>query len=970
MRSSPRLGDCLADLEARLQAAVGDAYRIEKELGGGGMSRVFLATEASLHRQVVIKLLPPELASEVSEARFKQEIELAAHLQHPNILPVLTAGARDDLLFYVMPFVSGESLRHRLTREGKLPVADAVRILHEVADALAHAHAEGVIHRDIKPENILLEGGHAVLTDFGVARALAESRSGGRLTDTGLALGTPGYMSPEQAAGERHVDARADVYALAVVGYEMLAGFPPFAGPTARAVIAAHLTATPKPLTDARPETPAAVANAVARALAKDPSARLRTAAEFRDAIGAAAAPSAVRRVGWRRRYAVGAAALVVGSVVAILLRGSGPTAGLDPNVVAVAPFDVLDPKLELWREGLVDLLSRSLDGAGPLRTVPPTVTIRRWAGRADPAAASELGRRTGAGLVVFGTVTAEGRDTVRVAATAMETRPSRVLAELQQRDATDHLDRLVDSLTVALLRRIGGPAASSMARFGSVGTTSLPALKAFLQGEQYFRRTAWDSALVAYRHAVQPDSTFALAWHRMGEVVGWRVIGGDSLSRVYGLRAAALNRGLAPRDSLLILADSLMEALFTGSEDTAWRAHHARLFATLNEAARRYPEDAEVWYELGDASVHFRLVGRTTAKQKLQFFDRAIALDSSMGRTYIHPIEIALGVGDLDRARRYLDSYLALSPTDAEGAGMRLVDAVLRSKLGVAGIIDTASADVLFKAWLALSNWPDSNETAVRLGKALVASRHSVVPLYNSPQFRNLFLALALGTRGRLREAYSVAAQAGLTGLTGGLAPLGGVPPESARATYRTWLKDPPLRESGNAVPYGFNALVFSALPWWAAARDTASLAAFARVMDSLARSSNAGTRLWLQYGSGSARAYAALAHYDSAEALRRFVALPDTVCPCTYDQIVTTELLAARGKYHEAAAIFDRQMGFPGLWNLQRARIFERVGRREEALRDYAYVAELWRHADPELQPYVAEARAALTRLSGEPR
>src|SRR5438093_5549224 len=193
MELSHDLSYNLSDLQPRLQAALGDTYRIEKELGGGGMSRLFLATEASLHRQVVIKLLPPEFTSEVSAARFKQEIEVAAHLQHTNILPVLTAGAKDDLLFYVMPFVSGESLRHRLTREGKLPVADAVRILHEIADALAHAHAEGVIHRDIKPENILLLGSHAVLTDFGVARALAEARSGGRLTEVGISVGTPAY---------------------------------------------------------------------------------------------------------------------------------------------------------------------------------------------------------------------------------------------------------------------------------------------------------------------------------------------------------------------------------------------------------------------------------------------------------------------------------------------------------------------------------------------------------------------------------------------------------------------------------------------------------------------------------------------------------------------------------------------------------------------------------------------------------
>src|SRR5438445_12157839 len=186
MSPSPYRSLHLAELLQRLQSALGDAYTVERELGGGGMSRLFLATEASLLRQVVIKLLPPEFASEVSAARFKQEIEVAAHLQHPNILPVLAAGAKDDLLFYVMPFVSGESLRHRLTREGKLPVADAVRVLYEIADALAYAHAEGAIHRDIKPENILLLGAHAALTDFGVARALAESRSGWRLTDTGL----------------------------------------------------------------------------------------------------------------------------------------------------------------------------------------------------------------------------------------------------------------------------------------------------------------------------------------------------------------------------------------------------------------------------------------------------------------------------------------------------------------------------------------------------------------------------------------------------------------------------------------------------------------------------------------------------------------------------------------------------------------------------------------------------------------
>src|SRR3989441_2617762 len=513
----------MGDLLARLQAALGDTYRIEKELGGGGMSRLFLATEASLHRQVVIKLLPPEFTSEVSAARFKQEIELAAHLQHPNILPVLTAGAKDDLLFYVMPFVPGESLRHRLTREGRRPVADAVGILPGIADALAQAHAEGVIHRDIKPENILLLGSHAVLTDFGVARALAESRSGGRLTDTGLALGTPGYMSPEQAAGERHIDARADVYALAVVGYETAAGSPPFAGPTAQAVIAAHLTATPKPLTDARPDTPPEVANAIARALAKDPNARLRTAAEFRDAIGAAHPGAARRPISKRVRVAAAVTGAIVLAAVAVLALRPRARPALDPNLVAVAPFDVLDPKLELWHEGLVDVLSRNLDGAGPLRTVSPTVVVRRWSGRADPTSAEELGRRTGARLTVFGNIVGAGLDTVRISASILDAASGNVVAQVERRDLTARMDRLADSLTVALLRELGQTRPIAAVRLSSFGSTNLSALREFLQGEQFYRRLALESALVHYRRAIGADSTVAPALRRVSQVLWWR---------------------------------------------------------------------------------------------------------------------------------------------------------------------------------------------------------------------------------------------------------------------------------------------------------------------------------------------------------------------------------------------------------------------------------------------------------------
>src|SRR5450432_420605 len=213
-RIQPAGRPLLLTLQDQLQVALGDSYSVERELPRGGMSRLFLATERALNRQVVVKLLPPELASELSAQRFQREMLLTAKLQHPHILPVLSAGARGVFLYYIMPYVRGESLRLRFEREGRLPIVESIRLLREIAEALAAAHAEGVVHRDVKPENVLLEHGHALLADFGIACARLEAMEGERLTGTGLGLGTPGYMAPEQLAGGRDVDGRADIYAL------------------------------------------------------------------------------------------------------------------------------------------------------------------------------------------------------------------------------------------------------------------------------------------------------------------------------------------------------------------------------------------------------------------------------------------------------------------------------------------------------------------------------------------------------------------------------------------------------------------------------------------------------------------------------------------------------------------------------------------------------------------------------------
>ncbi|MBI3981431.1 MAG: serine/threonine protein kinase, partial [Gemmatimonadetes bacterium] len=281
-----------SDLQSRLQAAAGDAYRIEKELGGGGMSRVFLAEEVRLGRKVVIKVLPPEMSAGVNVERFEREIQLAANLQHPHIVPLLTAGASGDLLYYVMPFIKGESLRAKLAREGELPIGEAVRILREVADALAYAHAEGVVHRDIKPDNVLLSGQHAVVTDFGVAKAVSASTGESSLTSLGVALGTPAYMAPEQAVADPNVDHRADIYALGALAYEMLTGRPPFTGPNPQAVLSAHVTEAATPVTKHRDTVPPALNEVIMRCLAKKAADRWQKAEDLRAQFEAMATPT------------------------------------------------------------------------------------------------------------------------------------------------------------------------------------------------------------------------------------------------------------------------------------------------------------------------------------------------------------------------------------------------------------------------------------------------------------------------------------------------------------------------------------------------------------------------------------------------------------------------------------------------------------------------------------------------------
>jgi eukaryotic-like serine/threonine-protein kinase len=321
----------VSDHSDRLTIALADRYRIERELGAGGMATVYLAEDLKHHRKVALKVLKPELAYALGPERFLREIETTANLRHPHILPLYDSGAAGgaagregvDLrpyLYYVMPFVEGESLRDRLDREKQLPLEDALRIAREVADALSYAHGHGIVHRDIKPENILLENGHALVADFGIARALSGAGTD-RLTETGLAVGTPSYMSPEQAAGERDVDGRSDLYALGCVLYEMLAGQPPFTGPTVESIVRQHLTAPPPPITQLRPAVPASVTAAVERALAKNPADRFSPVGQFAEALSAPQSLPSPAGGPFPRRWQVvaGLAALSILTVAVVL---------------------------------------------------------------------------------------------------------------------------------------------------------------------------------------------------------------------------------------------------------------------------------------------------------------------------------------------------------------------------------------------------------------------------------------------------------------------------------------------------------------------------------------------------------------------------------------------------------------------------------------------------------------------------
>jgi eukaryotic-like serine/threonine-protein kinase len=567
----------VAELKDRLQAALGDAYRIEGELGGGGMSRVFVAEEVALGRKVVVKVLPPEMGAGVNAERFRREIQLAASLQHPHIVPLLHAGQNADLVWYTMPLIGGESLRAKLAREGELPVSEAVRILRDVADALSHAHKAGVVHRDIKPDNVMISGRHAVVTDFGVAKAVSAASGGSNLTSLGVALGTPAYMAPEQAAADPHVDHRADLYALGALAYEMLSGRPPFIGTNPQQVLAAQVTQTPEPVTQHRAAVPPALAALVMRCLEKHPADRWQSAAEVHQQLEAAATPSggmtptgeglavssgteaAIRR-GHPARVAAmfgGAAAAVLG-VVYLLVRQLGL-----PDWVFGGAVILLAAGLPIMvTTGLIERRRAIARTSGRMASVP-TGGLHGWltwrrALTGGGVAFGVLGIGTAVymamrllGIGPIGTLVASG---------VLETRDRLIVADFENRTADSALGasvteafridlaqsrvvRVMDRTAVAAtLRLMNGNPASGLAFPLARDVAEREGLKAIVAGEigplgsgyvltARLVSTADGSALVALRETAGDDSGIIGAVDRLSKSLRERI--GESLKDI-----------------------------------------------------------------------------------------------------------------------------------------------------------------------------------------------------------------------------------------------------------------------------------------------------------------------------------------------------------------------------------------------------------------------------------------------------
>jgi len=1049
----------MAELSDRLHAALGDNYHILRELGGGGMSRVFLAEEARLGRRVVIKVLPPDMAAGVNADRFEREIQLAASLQHPHIVQLLTAGATPDLLYYVMPFIEGESLRARLAREGALPMAEVLRILSDVVDALAYSHHHGVVHRDIKPDNVMLSGKHALVTDFGVAKAVSASSGDGHtnLTSLGIALGTPAYMSPEQAAADPRVDQRADIYAVGAMAYEMLCGRTPFVAPTPQGMLAAHIAERPEPPVRYRSTIPPAMNDLVLRCLEKNPADRIQTADEIAARLAAMTTPTggttpisttpistarqdaeaAVRRssparvlglfalaslavvgaafgltrvfdlpdwiwegaalamaVGlpiisytgrverkravamtmgalrfepepahhgwftWRRTLlggglAIGLVALLAGGYLLSRKLGIGPGSTLVSAGVLAAQDRIILVEFEnrtndsTLGASVTEALRIDLGQSNVMRLMEAgdlQAALQRMGKPAgavvDQALASDVARREGIKAIITGEITSLGSG-YSLAARVIDATTGTTLVPIRATAAdASQLIAAVDRLSKELREKVGESLGRIRGgdRLEQVTTSSLEALRLYSEAVREHSVGRSEEAVKLLRQAVAVDSSFAMAWRKLAVVLPQATIGSDAEAMDAAKRAYRFRDRLPPVERGL--TEAYYHSVVTGDQDKEEGGYRAVLAEN--------PDEPAALNNLG-------------------------LLLNAQGRP--------------EEAEPLLRHLVATTPM--QSGFLNLTSAL--SQQGKDGAVDSVVAEFRRR-------WPQSSRpgdmirgreyTHRRYHAADSLLRDPALPDPGSPagrvnlQFERLAVATALGQlAGAERIASDLAKTMSAAGAQGSAIFLRSIP--AANQTYFLGDAQAMARAADSLLPTpALNALPEDERPYmslgWAYAvagrpdRVRQLRTEWARVLP-VERRSAADSVYWEALAAQAEGRWrdAAMA-YDAQRVLAR--------CPtCVLSE--AAQAWERAGESDSALVRYERSVTIPEgrgrgsleSWTLGRTyrrlgEMYESRGDRAKALTYYGEFVDLWRDADPVLQPQVKEVRQRMAGLAGE--
>jgi len=1020
------------------------------------MSRVFLAEETRLGRQVVVKVLPPEMSAAVNVERFEREIQLAARLQHPHIVPLLTAAASGDILYYIMPYIAGESLRAKLAREGELPVAEATKILREVVDALAYAHKSGVVHRDIKPDNVLLSEGHAVVTDFGVAKAVTASSGKSSLTSLGVALGTPAYMAPEQAAADPHVDHRADIYAVGTLAYEMLTGRTPFLAPTPQALLAAHITQTPDPVARHRAAVPAPLSGVIMRCLEKRPADRWQSAGEMNQQLealatstggmtptGTAPAPSSGTREAIRISHPLRVALLFAaasagvlgvvyllvrqlglpdwvfyGAIVLLLLglpiilltghferrralaRASGrvevtPSQGLPAlltwqkairgGVIAFAGLGIVaviytamrllgvGPVGTLVASGrlnaadrliVADFENRTSDptlassiteafridlGQSPVVKILSTAEITDALGRMqqDPnapltsAVAREIANREGAKAVVAGEISSLGKGYV-LSARILSAADGGELVALRETSEDDAgIVKALDRLSGRVRERIGESLKTirSGDPLEQVTTSSLAALRLYSEASRLNDAGFSDQAIPLLQQAIALDSGFAMAWRKLAVALSNTFSSQDQI-------VTATTTAYRHRDRLPERERQLTTAFYYSTVDN----DPAKEEAAYRRVLAMNPDD-----HVASNNLSLLLLRRGRGAEAEAVVTPEVNRTTGLNNVYMQLVSAQVAQGHFADVRRTLDHMAQLAP-----------DAAIRHwaqgfALNAIGDLDGAEHAYLD---LGLSSRDPSFLQLARGGLAGIAQTRGKL----AESERQTRLALDVIERRGLPGS-ALASSAGLAlqyvlfrGDTAG-----------ALRVVEDALRRHPLDSiSPLDRPTAEIATVYAAAGQAARARQL--LAAYEKqVPEGLRR----GRWEWYE-----AQGWTALAEGKGTEAVTAFTQgrLADNCPDCgAWEEGLAFEAAhqpdSALAAYQRAATTGSVWKPAGDMWGMapslkRLGELYEERGDKAKAIENYSRFIDLWKDADPVLQPSVREVKGRLARLAGESR